>query len=235
MKPICLIPARGGSKGIHHKNIKMLGDKPLIAHTIEIALSLKKFEHVIVSTDDERIARISEKYGAEIPYLRPKNLATDHSSMDEVMLHDLKKLNSLGYKFDSVVLRDCTVPFISKYDIIGTLRKLEKNNCDLVIAVYRQHHNPYFNMMEPNKNGFLEFSKIKKKRITSRQSAPIVYQVNGLFAFDVTSFWKYRKIYMPKILAYEISPERGFMIDTKFEFQIADLMMKGKINFDSPC
>ncbi len=231
MKSVCLIPARGGSKGIPHKNIKILGDKPLIAHTIEMALSLKKFDHVIVSTDDERIANISKKYGAEIPYFRPKNLATDHSSMDEVMLHDLKKLDSLGYKFDTVVLRDCTVPFISKLDIIGTLTKLEENNCDLVIAVYGQHHNPYFNMMELNKNGFLEFSKIKKKRITSRQSAPIVYQVNGLFAFNVKSFWKYRKIYMPKRLPYEISPERGFMIDTKFEFQIADLMMKGKIKF----
>lgn len=231
MKTVCLIPARGGSKGIPHKNIKILGDKPLIAHTIERALSLKKFDHVIVSTDDKRIANISKKYGAEVPYFRPKNLATDYSSMDEVMLHDLKKLDSLGYKFDTVVLRDCTVPFISKSDIIGTLKKLEESNCDLVIAVYRQHHNPYFNMMELNEKGFLEFSKIKKERITSRQSAPIVYQVNGLFAFNVKRFWKYRKIYMPKRFHYEISPERGFMIDTKFEFQIADLMMKGKIKF----
>ena len=112
MKPVCLIPARGGSKGIPKKNIRLLADKPLIAHTIESCIKSKLFSHIVVSTDDAEIARISKKYGANVPFIRPREFATDNASMDGVVLHAINKLWSLGYEFDIIVLRDCTVPFI---------------------------------------------------------------------------------------------------------------------------
>jgi CMP-N,N'-diacetyllegionaminic acid synthase len=228
-KPICLIAARGGSKGVPNKNIRLLGKKPLIAHTIQTAINSQIFSHVIVSTEDQKIAKISKKYGAEVPFLRPKKLATDKATMDAVIEHTIKKLFSLGYNFEIIVSRDCTVPFIHNNDVKKSINILKKNKADLVCGVYRQHHNPYFNMMELDSKGYLKFSKKLKKRITSRQESPIVYQVNGLFTINVNQFLKYNKVYMPKVLPVEISPESGFMIDTEFEFEIANAIVKNHI------
>jgi CMP-N,N'-diacetyllegionaminic acid synthase len=221
MKPICFIGARGGSKGVIRKNIRKLGNKPLIAHTIESAIKSDLFQNVIVSTDDKEIAKIAKKYGAEIPFMRPKKLATDNASFDRVMLHGVKELKKQGYDFDIIVNRDCTVPFIQENDMKSAINLLKRKKCDLICAVYKQHHNPYFNMMELNSKHHLKFSK-KNNSISGRQNAPVVYQLNGLFVLDVKSLLKYKKFYMPKILPFEISPESGFMIDTEFEFQIAD-------------
>ena len=91
MKSICFIGARGGSKGVKRKNIRLLDGKPLIAYTIESALDSKCFEHVIVSTDDKEIASIAKKYGAIVPFLRPKKLANDHSGMSDVLIHGILK------------------------------------------------------------------------------------------------------------------------------------------------
>ena len=229
MKPLCLIPARGGSKGIPHKNIKLLAGKPLIAYTIESCTRSNLFSSVIVSTDDVKIAKISRKFGAMVPFMRPKELATDNASMDGVVHHTITTLNSLGYNFDTLVLRDCTVPFIRITDIVKAIRLLKKTNVDLVCGVYKQHLNPYFNMMEIDKNGFLKLSKKIKTVIKTRQNAPIVYQLNGLLVINVKQFLKYKKIYMPKKIPYEISPETGLMIDTEFEFQIADCIARHEI------
>jgi len=231
MRIICLIGARGGSKGVPKKNIRKLGNKPLIAYTIESALKSKIFSNVIVSTEDKEIAKIAKRYGAQVPFLRPKKLAKDNSSMNDVIIHTITNLHKLHYDFDILVNRDCTVPFIRNSDIKKAILLLRKKNCDLVCGVYRQHHNPYFNMMELNAKGYLRFSKKLKQKIVSRQQAPIVYQLNGLHVINVKSFMKYKKLYMPKTLPIEIPPETGFMIDTEFEFQIADLMAKKKINF----
>ncbi len=230
MKSICFIGARGGSKGVPKKNIRLLNGKPLIAYTIESALNSKMFCDVIVSTDNEEIARIAKKYGAEVPFMRPKKLATDNAGMYEVILHGINNLKSLGYKIDILVNRDCTVPFIRNKDILGTINLLKRKKCDAVYGVYRQHHNPYFNMMEINSSGFLEYSKKIKTKIKSRQTAPIVYQLNGLFAINVNRLLEYKKWQMPKILPYEIPPETGFMIDTEFEFQVAEMIASKKIN-----
>jgi len=229
MKPICFIGARGGSKGVPKKNIRLLANKPLIAHTIETALDSDIFECVVVSTEDPTIAKVAKKYGADVPFIRPKRLATDRASMDDVFIHGVNKLRSLGYKFNILVNRDCTVPFIRNEDVKGSIRLLEQEKCDLVCGVYKQHHNPYFNMVEPNSRGFLKFSKKLGKKIKSRQEAPVVYQLNGLFTFYADELLKHKKLYMPKILPYEIPPETGLMIDTEFEFQIAEMIARRKI------
>lgn len=229
MKPICFIGARGDSKGIPRKNVRLLAGKPLISYTIESAIKSKIFQSVVVSTEDNEIATIAKRYGADVPFIRPKKLATDNAGMDEVIIHTVKKLRSLGYEFDILVNRDCTVPFIRNGDISATIELLKKKKPDAVFGVYKQHHNPYFNMMEPNSNGFLRFSKSLGKKIESRQDAPIVYQLNGLFTLYVDKLLKYRRLYMPKILPYEIPPETGLMIDTEFEFQIAEMIAQKRI------
>lgn len=229
MKPICFIAARGGSKGVQKKNSRLIAGKPLIAHTIEKAINSKIFQHVIVSSEDSEIISIAKKFGAEVPFVRPKKLATDSTSMNDVVLHAIKKLYSLGYKFDILVNRDCTVPFIRNRDVQGSIELLKQKKSDAVFGVYKQHHNPYFNMMESDKNGFLKFSKKVEKRVLTRQSAPIVYQLNGLFTIDVKKFLIYNTLVMPKTLPYEIPPEIGWMIDTEFEFRVAEMIFEKKI------
>ena len=226
MKPICLICARGGSRGIPNKNIRIINKKPLIAHTIEKAINSKIFSHVVVSTEDKKIARISKKFGAEIPFIRPKNLATGTIPVGDVFLHAIKKLQTLEYEFDTFVNLDCTVPFLKIEDILGSINLLKKKKCDVVYGVYRQHLNPYFNIMEKNKNGYLQLSKKLKERPKSRQKAPAVFQLNGLFTFNVKKFLRYGDPIMPKGLPYEISPESGLMIDTEIEFKIAEALFK---------
>jgi len=229
MKPICYIGARGGSKGVPRKNIRSLAGKPLVAYTIESALDSKLFSSVIISTEDHEIASVAKKYGAEVPFIRPKKLASDTAGMYDVIIHAIEKLRYLGYELDIMVNRDCTVPFIRNMDIKGSIELLKRKKCDMVCGVYRQHHNPYFNMMEVNSNGFLKFSKRKDKEIGNRQNAPVVYQLNGLFTFYVKRLLKYKRFYMPHTLPYEVPPPTGLMIDTEFEFQIAEMIAKNNI------
>ena len=232
MKIVCLIPARGGSRGIPKKNIRKLGSKPLIAHTIESCKKSGIFNRIIVSTDDKEIARIANTFGAEIPFMRPKKLAGAKSPMDDVVMHLILELKKNQYEFDILVLRDCTVPFIQIKDIKKSINILKKNKSDLVCGVYRQHLNPYFNMVEIDKYGNLRLSKKISKKIKTRQEAPIVYQLNGLLTINVKSFLKYGKIYMPKCLPCEIPPETGIMIDTELEFQIANCIAKKQIKIN---
>ena len=229
MKPICFIGARGGSKGVPKKNIRPIAGKPLIAYTIQSALKSKLFSHVFVSTEDKDIASIAKKFGAEVPFMRPKNLATDTIGFAPVLSHGIKKLFSLGYDFETLVLRDCTAPFIKNKDMEGTVKLLEKSKSDAVFGVYRQHFNPYFNMFELNTNKFLKLSKTKKIRPRSRQEAPPIYQMTGLDTFNVKKFLKYEKIILPKTLPFEISPETGIMIDTELEFKIVEIIIKNNL------
>ena len=226
MKTICFIGARGGSKGVRGKNIRKMGNMPLIAHTIKTSLESGFFKHVIVSTENKEIARIATKYGAEVPFIRPKKLATDTAGMVDVMVHGINELKDQGYNFDVLVNRDCTVPFIRNTDVKGAITLLNRKKCNAVYGVYKQHLNPYFNMMELNSKGFLNMIKKLPKRPRSRQEAPVVYQLNGLFSYDKEKFLKTGNPIMSKAVPYEIPLERGFMIDTEAEFDIAELMFK---------
>ena len=102
-KITAFIPARGGSKGIPGKNFKKFAGKPLVVHSIEYALNCNQIDEVVVSTDDKKIANIAKKYGAEVPFIRPKKISSDSSSMDDVILHTIQELKSIGYEFDILV------------------------------------------------------------------------------------------------------------------------------------
>ena len=228
MKPICIIPARAGSKSVPNKNIRLIAGKPLIYYTIKSALESKLFSHVIVSTEDKKTASIAKKYGAEVPFMRPRNLATDKTPQEQVLLHAVKKLNSLGIDFEIFVSRDCTVPFIDSSDMNGAIELLKKSDCYSTCASIKAHPNPYFGMWEPNKEGFLKISKTTDKVISRRQDAPIVYIIDGLFVFWTKKFLKTRKCLTSKMLPYEISREHSHMIDFPFDFKVAESLINSK-------
>ena len=228
MKPVCIIQARAGSKSVSNKNIRHIAGKPLLYYTIKSALESKIFSHVIVSTEDKKIASIGKKYGAEVPFMRPKNLATDKTSQEQVLLHAVKKLNSLGIDFEIFVYRDCTVPFIDSSDMNGAIELLKKSDCYSTCASIKAHPNPYFGMWEPSKEGFLKISKTTDKVVSRRQDAPIVYIIDGLFVFWTKKFLKTRKCLTSKMLPYEISREHSHMIDFEFDFKVAELLINSK-------
>lgn len=128
MSYLCVIPARGGSKRIPRKNIRDFAGKPMIAHSIEAALKSDCFEKVIVSTDDEEIAGISTKFGAEVPFHRPNELADDHSGTIPVIAHAISKMQKLGFDADYTCCLYATAPFITPEDIKNSLLKLKKSN-----------------------------------------------------------------------------------------------------------
>ena len=218
---ICLIPARYGSKGVPLKNIKYVKGKPLIAHAIEKAKKSKIFSKIIVSTENQKIKKIAEKYGAEVPFLRPKTLAMDKSSMNDVVSHTINNLEKLNYSFEQIFLYDITTFFLESNDIIGMKKLYDKSNVDTIILSYKTHLNPYFNQMELNNKGFLRISKKLNKNFYTRNSAPTVFQLAGCFLINKKSFLKYKKLHMPKEIPYLITPKKGLMIDTEFEFEIA--------------
>ena len=228
MKPICIIPARAGSKSVPNKNIRLIAGKPLIYYTIKSALESKLFSHVIVSTEDKKTASIAKKYGAEVPFMRPRNLATDKTPQEQVLLHAVKKLNSLGIDFEIFVYRDCTVPFIDSSDMNGAIELLKKSDCYSTCASIKAHPNPYFGMWEPSKEGFLKISKTTDKVVSRRQDAPIVYIIDGLFVFWTKKFLKTRKCLTSKMLPYEISREHSHMIDFPFDFKVAESLINSK-------
>ena len=228
MNVVCIIPARGGSKGVPKKNIKKINGKPLLGYVIESALKSKIFSHVIVSTEDNEIAKIAKKFGADVPFKRPKSLASDYAPMDKVLLHAIKTLYKLDYDFDIFVWRDATTPFIRSVDIQESIKTLKKNNASIVTGVYRQHLNPYFNIVEKNSNGFLKLCKPLKIKARSRQEAPPVFQLNGLYVYDAKKFLKLKKTDLSKTLPHEIPVETGLMIDTEFEFEIAKFFIEQK-------
>ena len=160
--------------------------------------------------------------------MRPRNLATDKTPQEQVLLHAVKKLNSLGIDFEIFVYRDCTVPFIDSSDMNGAIELLKKSDCYSTCASIKAHPNPYFGMWEPNKEGFLKISKTTDKVISRRQDAPIVYIIDGLFVFWTKKFLKTRKCLTPKMLPYEISREHSHMIDFEFDFKVAELLINSK-------
>jgi len=229
MKSICIIPARGGSKGVSKKNIKKINGKPLLGYVIENTIKSKIFEHVVVSTEDDEIARIAKKFGADVPFKRPKSLASDYAPMDKVLLHAVRELYRLNYEFDIFVWRDATTPFIRSVDVKKAIELLQKKNATIVTGVYRQHLNPYFNIVEKKSNGFLKLCKPLKIKARSRQEAPSVFQLNGLYAYNAKKFLRIQKTDLSKTIPYEIPVETGLMIDTEFEFYLAKLLIeKGK-------
>ena len=183
---------------------------------------------MIVSTEDNEIARIAKKYGAEVPFKRPKSLASDHAPMDQVLLHAVRTLYDLNYDFDIFVWRDATTPFIRSEDVKGAIKLLQTSKTPIVTGVYRQHLNPYFNIVETKSNGFLKLCKPLKIKARSRQEAPAVFQLNGLYVYDAKKFLKIKKTDLSKTLPYEIPVETGLMIDTEFEFDIAKMLIEQK-------
>lgn len=225
---LCLIPARGGSKGLPGKNLKELGGKPLIAHSVAHAKACRAVDRVIVSTDDPAIARAARAAGAEVPFLRPAALARDASGTIDVLRHATAWIRQAEKRaYDIVVLLHATTPLRHAQDIQNCVELLVKARADSVFSVTEAHRNPYFNMVELSRHGRVRLSK--PGRFKTRQSAPAVYDMNSsIYVWWGRTLESGRRTIQPRSRVYVMPKERSVDIDDAVDFALAEALLKAR-------
>jgi len=224
MTVLAIIPARGGSKGLPKKNIKPLGDKPLIAWSIDAAKESKKITKTIVSSDSDEIIKIAKQFGAEIPFKRPDDLASDTASTKDVLIHALNFYKSKNIYFDYLVLLQPTSPFRDSKMIDEMIDEMIEKDVDMVVSVKETSANPYYVLFEENNKGFL--TKSKNANFTRRQDCPTVYEYNGsVYVIKIESLLKYNSLSFPKTIKYVMDNYHSVDIDNQFDFDFAEFLL----------
>jgi CMP-N,N'-diacetyllegionaminic acid synthase len=229
-KTIGIIPARGGSKGIPRKNIKLLADKPLIAWTIEAALDSHGLDRVIVSTDDEQIAKISREWGAQVPFLRPARLAEDNSPAIAVVLHALDQMD-LKESFcpDYVLLLQPTSPLRTSQDIDNARQMASRHNADAVVSICVANPHPYLTKRLSEDGTIADFVPLDKV-YTRRQDFPPAYALNGAIYLNRRSSLLREKTFHPVgTYGYVMPEENSIDIDNPWDFHLADLILRDRL------
>lgn len=229
MRNIAIITARSGSKGLIDKNIKDLKGKPLIAYTIEAAILSECFDTVMVSTDSQKYAEISAKYGAEVPFLRSADLASDHATSSDVVLHVLNEYGKMNITYDSVCLLQPTSPLRNAQDIINAYDIYKQKKAFSVVSVTElEHPIAWCGELGENDslNGFIPRASEGRRQIQRK-----AYRPNGaMYIFDTKQFLEDQYLYRDGSYAYIMAMERSVDIDTEFDFRFAEFLMENNQN-----
>lgn len=225
MKTLIIIPARGGSKGIPHKNIKPLNGKPLIQYTIDVARGVAKDEDICVSTDDSEIIKCVEDYGLKVPFIRPAELATDTAGTYEVLLHALDFYEKQGRHYDVVLLLQNTSPF-RNIEHVKEAMKLYLPDIDMVVSVNQTKTNPYYNCFEEDSEGFLK-KTLDCTGFVRRQDAPVTYEYNG--AIYVINAAQLKRMSLGKFtrkIKYVMDDIHSVDLDNMIDWKFAEFIIK---------
>ncbi len=227
MTVICTICARGGSKGVPGKNIRMLAGKPLIVHTIELALAHPRIDAVHVSTDSEAIADVARKANANVPFLRPAELATCSAGKLPAIIHLVEHLEGLGTIIDTVIDFDPTSPLRAAEDIDACLDLID-GGASSVITGYEADKNPYFNMVETDADGIAGLCKTSPNgKVLARQAAPKVFAMNGsVYAWQRAALSDNMWDAQPRL--HVMPRERSIDIDSEIDFALVKLLIEAK-------
>lgn len=224
MSSLFLIPARAGSKGIPNKNLKPFCGESLVSRAVRQAVEVAESDDsIFVSTDSEEIASQALLHGIDTPFLRPDHLASDSASTYSVILHVLEEFKNRGKEFQNVILLQPTSPLRYASDIIGA-RKMWNPEIDMVVSVNLSKSNPYYNLFETDKEGFLKISKGKGDYLR-RQDAPPVWEYNGaVYVISVKSLLDSPMNKFTKIIPYEMPSSRSIDLDTPADWQLAEYL-----------
>jgi CMP-N-acetylneuraminic acid synthetase len=226
LKMVAVIPARGGSKEISRKNVRLLNGKPLIAYSIEAALKSRCINRIIVSTEDQEIAEISKRYGVEV-IDRPKELATDDSPTIDVVLHALGLLERDVYIPDVVVLLQPTSPLRNAGDIDNATELFLSDDCESVVSVCEIEHSPYWSFKI--ENGYLKPIFGENYVKMRRQDVPKTYVPNGaIYVSKPEILRRYKSFYCSKMIPYIMPFERSVDINTDFDLLLAEFILLRK-------
>jgi len=226
-KHIAVIPARGGSKRLPGKNLMSIAGKPLIAWTIQAALECRIFDKVVVSTDSEEIAKEAIKYGAEVPFLRPSELAGDNATTVDVLIHLIDNLNNTdALSFTHITLLQPTSPLRNAGNITDAINFMNSKNADAVISICKTEHSPLWsNTLPPDRSltGFIA-NNIQK---TPSQNLPEYYRLNGaLYICDIHRMLEEKTLYLPSnCFGFVMSRKNSIDIDDQVDFDLAEIYL----------
>jgi CMP-N,N'-diacetyllegionaminic acid synthase len=220
LRLLALIPARGGSKGIPHKNIKILAGKPLIAWTIEAALRSRALDAVVVSTDDEEVAEVAKRFGAQVPFVRPSELARDDTPGVDPVLHAVDQLPD----FDAVLLLQPTSPLRTTDDIDACIALANERSAPSVVSLSEPGKHPYW-MYRLRSDQRLQ-RLIDTPPVARRQDLPPVYSLNGaLYYAKVDWLRHHRTLVTDETIGYLMAPERSVDLDSPFDWRLAEYLI----------
>lgn len=228
---IAIIPARGGSKGVPKKNIRMLGGKPLIHWTIEAAMKASCIDRVILSTDDHEIAEICKPTGIEIPFMRPTELAQDDSLAIDNYIYTMDRLvKEYKYNHDEFTVLLPTVPFRNTYDIDTSISLFYEKNATTVISCTELSH-PVDWVFYLDDEGKMEKdnSTDDSQKLVNRQSLEMAYIPNGgVYVFKYSALKNQKSYYSGDTFTHIMPQERSIDIDTEHDFKFAEFMVSQK-------
>ena len=226
MSTIVSICARGGSQGVPGKNIRPLLGKPLIVYTIEQALACPGVDGIYVSTDSPEIAEIARAAGAEVPFLRPAELATSSAPKIPVIQHLVEQIELAGVRVQRIVDLDPTSPLRDIADIQACLGMLD-GETDVVITGYEAEKNPYFNMVEMQPDGTVGLVKQPRQSVVARQQAPKVFAMNAsIYVWHRHTLEK--GLWRGRARLYVMPRERSIDIDSPVDFKLVEILMREK-------
>ncbi len=230
MKVLGIIPARGGSKGVHRKNIRPLCGKPLLAYTADAALASVRLARTILSTDDEEIADIGRSLGLDVPFIRPVELAEDATATFPVILHAVAKLESQGERYEAICLLQPTNPLRSAGDIDNCIEILETSGADSVISILPVPHvyNPKW-VYWRSPNGEMTLSSGDTEPVTRRQDLPPAFHREGsVYVTKRTVLSEFGNLYGRNVRGYEMDEANSINIDTQDDWERAEGMIKNR-------
>ncbi|HEU4578823.1 MAG TPA: acylneuraminate cytidylyltransferase family protein [Polyangiaceae bacterium] len=219
--------ARGGSKGVPRKNLRPMHGKPLLARAIEQAQAAQIFDHVVTSTDDEEMAALARACGAEVPGLRPAQLARDDSNKWHVFRHLVTELEARGIGPVGIVADlDTGAALRSIEDIRAAVARLIETGADVCVTAYEADHNPYYNMVEMDGRGIARVCSPPPVPIANRQQAPPVYNLSpAIFAIRRGVLFERDHWSQCRMTLCVIPRERAVDIDTEFDFRLVEFLM----------
>ncbi len=218
---------RGGSKGLPGKNIKLLLGQPLIQYSVEVALKISSIDKVFVSTDDDDIAKVSNSFGA-IVIKRPVELAQDDSPEWQAWKHAIDWVKERYGEFEGFVSLPATSPLRSAEDVELAMLRRSNMGADICIAVTPASRSPYFNMVKKLDDGLIELVNKPVDSISRRQDVPEVFDITTVvYAADVEFIMNNNSIFDGSVTSVEIPKYRAVDIDDIYDFQLAELILKG--------
>lgn len=228
MKRLCTICARGGSKGVKGKNVRLLGGKPMIAHSIEQARAAGTFDLLAVSSDSDEILSVARDYGCDVLIKRPAELATDKAAKLPVIRHCVAEVErESGEWFDTLVDLDATSPLRIPDDIVAAIRLLEDSGAGNVITAMPSRRSPYFNLVECDANGIVHLSKSSQAQVVRRQDAPKCYDMNAsIYVWRRESLFANETLFNEDTRLYVMPEERSIDVDSELDFRFVEHLFK---------
>lgn len=225
---LVIIPARGGSKGIKKKNVKLLGGKPLICYSIDVARTIAEDKHICVSTDDDEIITTVKNHGLEVPFRRPVEIAGDTASSHDVISHALHFFEKQGRFYDVIIYLQPTSPFRQEFHLREAMT-LYSPELDMVVSAKETHSNPYYVLFEENSEGFLQ--KSKEGNYSRRQDCPKVWELNGaIYIINPASIKTHNSLAeFKKVKKYIMDDKYSVDIDTNFDWILSEMIIEKKL------